>query len=44
MREDMYFSKNKGRIIKLLDKEWENVRDQLVNTACEWGISIHYGQ
>ena len=42
MREDMYLFQKQGKDYKIIDKEWEDVRDQLVNTACEWGISLHY--
>ena len=37
MRICIYF-KNKGRIIKLSDKDWENVRDQLVNMRVNGGF------
>ena len=31
MREDMYLFQRQGKEYKVIDKEWENVRDQLVN-------------
>ncbi len=31
MREDMYLFQKQGRDYKIVDKQWEQVRDQLVN-------------
>lgn len=31
MREDMYLFQRQGKEYKVVDKEWEHVRDQLVN-------------
>ena len=42
MREDMYLFQKQGKDYKIIDKEWENVRDQLSEYAGEWGISLHY--
>jgi stage V sporulation protein R len=38
MREDMYLFQKQGRDYKIVDKEWENVRDQLVNMRVNGGF------
>jgi len=46
MREDMYLFQKEGKEYKVVDKEWENVRDQLVNMRVNGGfpyITVHDG-
>jgi len=46
MREDMYLFQKEGKEYKIVDKEWENVRDQLVNMRVNGGfpyITVHDG-
>ncbi|MDZ4567232.1 SpoVR family protein [Bacillus cereus] len=38
MREDMYLFKRQGKEYKVVDKEWEHVRDQLVNMRTNGGF------
>ncbi|ADU29665.1 SpoVR family protein [Evansella cellulosilytica] len=38
MREDMYLFQKKGREYKVVDKEWENVRDQLISSRVNGGF------
>ncbi|NCU17275.1 SpoVR family protein [Pallidibacillus pasinlerensis] len=38
MREDMYLFQKQGREYKIVDKDWENVRDQLVNMRVNGGF------
>jgi stage V sporulation protein R len=38
MREDMYLFQKQGKDYKIIDKAWENVRDQLVNTRVNGGF------
>lgn len=38
MREDMYLFQKQGREYKIVDKNWENVRDQLVNIRVNGGF------
>lgn len=38
MREDMYLFQKQGREYKIIDKDWENVRDQLVNMRVNGGF------
>ncbi|MFA9557519.1 SpoVR family protein [Evansella sp. AB-rgal1] len=38
MREDMYLFQKKGREYKIVDKEWENVRDQLISSRVNGGF------
>lgn len=38
MREDMYLFQKKGRDYKIVDKEWESVRDQLVSMRVNGGF------
>ncbi|MED1672827.1 SpoVR family protein [Pallidibacillus thermolactis] len=38
MREDMYLFQKQGREYKIVDKNWENVRDQLVNMRINGGF------
>lgn len=38
MREDMYLFQKQGRDYKIVDKEWEKVRDQLVNMRVNGGF------
>ena len=38
MREDMYLFQKQGRDYKIVDKEWEQVRDQLVNSRVNGGF------
>jgi stage V sporulation protein R len=38
MREDMYLFQKQGKDYKIIDKDWENVRDQLVNTRVNGGF------
>ncbi|OEH92958.1 SpoVR family protein [Bacillus solimangrovi] len=38
MREDMYLFQKQGRDYKIVDKEWEAVRDQLVNMRVNGGF------
>ncbi|MED4400404.1 SpoVR family protein [Metabacillus fastidiosus] len=38
MREDMYLFQKQGRDYKVIDKEWENVRDQLINMRVNGGF------
>lgn len=38
MREDMYLFQKQGRDYKIVDKEWEEVRDQLVNMRINGGF------
>ncbi|ASZ15884.1 MULTISPECIES: SpoVR family protein [Bacillus cereus group] len=38
MREDMYLFQRQGKEYKVVDKEWENVRDQLVNMRTNGGF------
>lgn len=38
MREDMYLFQKQGRDYKIVDKAWENVRDQLVNMRVNGGF------
>jgi stage V sporulation protein R len=38
LREDMYLFQRQGREYKVVDKEWEHVRDQLVNTRTSGGF------
>lgn len=38
MREDMYLFQRQGKEYKVIDKEWENVRDQLVNMRTNGGF------
>ena len=44
MREDMYLFQKQGRDYKIVDKEWEQIRDQLVNMPGKWRLSLYYGQ
>ncbi|WLR42755.1 SpoVR family protein [Bacillus carboniphilus] len=37
-REDMYLFQKQGRDYKIVDKEWENVRDQLINMRVNGGF------
>ncbi|MDQ0861506.1 SpoVR family protein [Bacillus sp. V2I10] len=37
-REDMYLFQKQGRDYKVVDKEWENVRDQLINMRVNGGF------
>lgn len=37
-REDMYLFQKQGKDYKIVDKEWENVRDQLVNMRVNGGF------
>jgi len=46
MREDMYLFQKEGKEYKIVDKEWETVRDQLVNMRVNGGfpyITVHDG-
>lgn len=38
MQEDMYLFQKQGRDYKIVDKNWENVRDQLVNMRVNGGF------
>lgn len=38
MREDMYLFQRQGKEYKVIDKEWESVRDQLVNMRTNGGF------
>lgn len=38
MREDMYLFQKQGKDYKVIDKEWEHVRDQLVNSRVNGGF------
>ncbi|MBD1382254.1 SpoVR family protein [Metabacillus arenae] len=38
MREDLYLFQKQGRDYKIVDKEWEGVRDQLVNMRVNGGF------
>ncbi|CAG9613201.1 hypothetical protein BACCIP111899_02396 [Bacillus rhizoplanae] len=38
MREDMYLFQRQGKDYKVIDKDWENVRDQLVNMRTNGGF------
>lgn len=38
MREDMYLFQKQGKDYKIVDKSWEHVRDQLVNTRVNGGF------
>ncbi|MCP8968155.1 SpoVR family protein [Ectobacillus ponti] len=38
MREDMYLFQKQGKEYKVVDKEWEHVRDQLVNMRVNGGF------
>ncbi|HGA0508220.1 stage V sporulation protein SpoVR [Bacillus pacificus] len=38
MREDMYLFQRQGKEYKVIDKEWEHVRDQLVNMRTNGGF------
>ena len=38
MREDMYLFQKQGRDYKVVDKEWEHIRDQLVNMRVNGGF------
>ncbi|MFI8710145.1 SpoVR family protein [Bacillus sp. NPDC077411] len=38
MREDMYLFQRQGKDYKVIDKNWENVRDQLVNMRTNGGF------
>jgi stage V sporulation protein R len=38
MREDMYLFQKQGRDYKIVDKQWEQVRDQLVNMRVNGGF------
>lgn len=38
MREDMYLFQKQGRDYKIIDKQWEEVRDQLVNSRVNGGF------
>ena len=38
MREDMYLFQKQGREYKVVDKDWENVRDHLVNMRVNGGF------
>lgn len=38
MREDMYLFQKQGKDYKIVDKNWEHVRDQLVNTRVNGGF------
>ena len=38
MREDMYLFQKQGRDYKIVDKEWTEVRDQLVNMRVNGGF------
>ncbi|MBU9720810.1 MULTISPECIES: SpoVR family protein [Bacillaceae] len=38
MSEDMYLFQKKGREYKVVDKEWENVRDQLISSRVNGGF------
>ncbi|RDI47930.1 SpoVR family protein [Falsibacillus pallidus] len=38
MREDMYLFQKQGKDYKVVDKQWENVRDQLVSTRVNGGF------
>ncbi|QFT88166.1 SpoVR family protein [Bacillus sp. THAF10] len=38
MREDMYLFQKQGKDYKIVDKAWENVRDQLVNMRVNGGF------
>jgi stage V sporulation protein R len=38
MREDMYLFQKQGKDYKIVDKNWENVRDQLVNMRVNGGF------
>ncbi|RLQ97366.1 SpoVR family protein [Falsibacillus albus] len=38
MREDMYLFQKQGKDYKVVDKQWENVRDQLVNMRVNGGF------
>lgn len=38
MREDMYLFQKQGRDYKVVDKEWEKIRDQLVNSRVNGGF------
>ena len=38
IREDMYLFQKQGRDYKIVDKEWEHVRDQLVNMRINGGF------
>lgn len=37
-REDMYLFQKQGKDYKIVDKNWENIRDQLVNTRVNGGF------
>lgn len=37
-REDMYLFQKKGRDYKIIDKEWQNVRDQLISSRVNGGF------
>lgn len=38
MREDMYLFQKQGRDYKIVDKQWEHIRDQLVNMRVNGGF------
>jgi stage V sporulation protein R len=38
MREDMYLFQKQGKDYKIVDKSWENIRDQLVNMRVNGGF------
>ncbi|WP_096188103.1 SpoVR family protein [Evansella halocellulosilytica] len=38
LREDMYLFQKKGRDYKIVDKEWEHVRDQLISSRVNGGF------
>jgi len=38
LREDMYLFQKQGRDYKIIDKEWEEIRDQLVNMRVNGGF------
>ena len=38
MREDMYLFQKQGKDYKIIGKEWEEVRDQLVNMRVNGGF------
>ncbi|MBU9711745.1 SpoVR family protein [Evansella tamaricis] len=38
LNEDMYLFQKKGREYKVVDKEWENVRDQLISSRVNGGF------
>ncbi len=38
LREDMYLFQKQGKDYKIIDKEWKNIRDQLVNMRVNGGF------